>query len=268
LSEDFIEDAYRDISNFEVHALQEGYSSQLVMSLVDNIMRALEDRNQSEYDAVNKIMMYSSGYHELQEFLLNKYLYSIITGAYLKEIDRDPKRILYFLSRNSISLRGNSIDRLLQPLKEFARDKVLLDSSSKGKKYEPNFETMYFNPATLTPPQLRDAKLKDILNIEGLKNISVIEDYIRDAVSNSIPGTRAKCIIPVFKAIEGLNLISEGYAEVYTRPGDLSLFISGVSNLSFGKDDVINWTPGNLKSSKYTQDELEKHKKSLKKLLT
>jgi len=53
---------------------------------------------------------------------------------------------------------------------------------------------------------------------------------------------------------------------VYTRPGELNLFISGVSNLSFGKDDVINWTPGNMKSFKYAQDELEKHKKSLKNL--
>lgn len=76
LSEDFIEDAYHDISNFEVYALQEGYSSQIVMSMVDNIIRVLEDRNQSEYDAVNKIIMYTSSYQELQGLLLNEYLYS------------------------------------------------------------------------------------------------------------------------------------------------------------------------------------------------
>ncbi|WP_313419380.1 hypothetical protein [Sphingobacterium multivorum] len=264
LSEDFLEDAYRDISNFEVYALKEGYSSQVVLMLVDDVMRVLGDRNQSEYDVVNKIMMYSSSYHELQELLLNKYLYSIITGAYLKEIDRDPKRILYFLSRNSISLRGNSIDKLLQPLKEFARDKVLLDSSSKGKKYEPNFDIMYFDPATLTPPQLRDAKLKDVLNDQGLKKLSVIEDYVSDAVILSKPGTKAKGIIPIFKAMDELKLIDEGYAETFTKPVDLALFISNVTGLTFNKDDVYYWTPG---VGKYSQDEFEKHKKALEKLL-
>lgn len=267
LSEDFIEDAYHDISNFEVYVLQEGYSSQIVMSMVDNIIRILEDRNQSEYDAVNKIIMYTSSYQELQGLLLNEYLYSTVTSTYLKEIDKDPKRILYFLSRNSIHLRGNTIDILLQPLKEFARDKILLDSSSKNKKYEPEFIGEDLDLIRLTPPELREAKMTDLLNNEGLRNISLIEDYIRAAVSNSKSGTRAKGIIPVFKAIENLGLISEGYAEVYTRPRDLSLFISRITSLSFGKDDIINWTPGSLKSSKYAQDELEKHKIALKKLL-
>ncbi|MGJ1238162.1 MULTISPECIES: hypothetical protein [Sphingobacterium] len=267
LSEDFIEDAYSDISNFEVFALQEGYSSQTIMSLVDNITRVLENRNQSEYDAVNKIIMYTSSYQELQQLLLSEFLYPTITNTYLKEIDKDPKRVLYFLSRNSIHLRGNAIDTLLQPLKEFARDKILLDSSSKNKKYEPEFIGENLDLTALTPPELREAKMTDLLNQEGLKNISVIEDYIRAAVVNSKSGTRAKGIIPVFKAIENLGLISEGYAEVYTRPRDLSLFISKITTLNFGKDDIINWTPGSLKSSKYAQDELEKHKIALKKLL-
>ncbi|HAF36721.1 MAG TPA: hypothetical protein DCG88_22525 [Sphingobacterium sp.] len=264
LSEDFIEDAYRDISNFEVYALQEGYSSQTVMGLVDDIARVLGDRNQSEYDAVNKIIIYTSSYPELQELLLDQYLYLTVTSAYLRQIDKDPKRVLYFLSRNSISLRESYLGKLFQPLKEYARDKILLDSSSKGKRYEPDFETMYFDPASLTPPRLRNATLKDILNSKGIKNIITIENYIGDAVRHLKPGTKAKCIIPIFKAIEELKLIDEGYAETFTKPVDLALFISKVTQRSFSKDDVLYWTPG---ASKYSQDEFEKHKKALKNIL-
>lgn len=248
--------------------IHNGYDVSESMELANVLSRILNDKEATEYNVINNIIVYTSSWGELQDVLLNKYLYSIITSTYLKEIEKDPKRILYLLSFNSIQLRGTFIDKLFQPLKEFARDKVLLDSSSKNKRYEPNFIGKFPALTSLTPPRLRDATLRDILNSEGLKNISIIEDYIKDAIIDSKRGTKAKAIITVFKAIDALKLIDEGYAETFTKPVDLALLISRVTQQSFSKDDVLYWTPGVFGASKYSQDEFEKHKKALKNLIT
>ncbi|WP_333620926.1 hypothetical protein [Sphingobacterium multivorum] len=267
LSEDFLEDIQDSIAEFEMYMIHNGYDVNESIEMINVLSRTLKEKDATEYEVINRIIVYTSSWGELQDVLLNKYLYSMITSTYLKEIDKDPKRILYLLSLNSIQLRGNSIDKLFHPLKEFARDKVLLDSSSKNKRYEPSFIGRFTSPTSLIPPRLKDAALKDVLNSKGLKNISIIEDYIKEAIIYSKKGTKAKAVIPVFKAIDALSLIDEGYAETFTKPVDLASFISRVTQQSFSKDDVLYWTPAVFGSSKYSQDEFEKHKKALKNIL-
>lgn len=268
LPKDFKEEAYRAVAVFEASALKDKHDTEEVMQFVDTILKVVHDDAQTEFDAVTRIITYSSYNPSLQRKLLWGEFYRILADVYMREIDKDARKMLYIMSVQRVYSRDSHSDELLSPLREYARDRVLLNSTERSGKYEPSWyeRSADFNDGII-PPELRNADLIDVLSGSGLINHRIIRDYIISASESAPDGKKAKAVIPIFKALEDLGLISEAYAEAYTRPVELSLFISKLTGNTFTKDDVIFWTPGRLKSSRYVNDEIEKHKKTLRSIL-
>lgn|GEM_PF-6659773 len=195
LDPDFLEDLLDSIAQFEVYLFGNGYDSDFTISFINGLYRLIHEENKREYGLLNSIIIFSSGYPDLQQVLFNNYLHRLLIDVYTDKIHEKPKQMLYGLNQNIIRLGDSPLKALFLPLLEYAKNHVLLGDDFM--KQAPGDKTVL---------------LSDIL----VHQATGYQNEIQELVS-STNGKPAK-LITLLWAMYKLKLINESYSYLFSDP--------------------------------------------------
>lgn len=226
LSEEFIEDVQRAIAEFHFYTLEKGYGVDLANDYCKLMSKCISKTDVTDYGALNDILVWSSSWGELQEVLVKDFLYETFIDVYRKRILKESKNMLYILAWHCLEHENNFLGNIFKSLRDFARDKVLLDNTDVNGNFVPEWmKGSHYKKKKLRGP----GRPKDPINNYTFESIlqdgkKHYEPLFRGYISTIITDCEDKGDVPdkyiitaFLTLIEEYNCISKELAHIFLK---------------------------------------------------